>query len=45
MAREHAVWFINVKQIDALELRRWMGTVDETIVAKHAARMGLVSVT
>ena len=30
--------------IDGLELRNWMGSVDETIVAKHAARMGLVSV-
>ena len=29
--------------IDGLELRTWMGSVDETIVAKHAARMGLVS--
>lgn len=41
--REHAMWFINNKIIDGLELRNWMGTVHETVVAKHAARMGLVS--
>jgi RNA-dependent RNA polymerase len=29
--------------IDGLQLRNWMGNVDETIVAKHSARMGLVS--
>jgi hypothetical protein len=29
--------------IDGLELRKWMGSVEEKIVAKHAARMGLVS--
>lgn len=37
------MWFINNKIIDGLELRNWMGTVHETVVAKHAARMGLVS--
>ncbi|AFR96691.2 RNA-dependent RNA polymerase 1 [Cryptococcus neoformans C23] len=39
--KEHAMWFINNKVIDGLELRNWMGTVHETVVAKHAARMGL----
>lgn len=29
--------------IDGTGLRKWMGNVAETIVAKHAARMGLVS--
>jgi RNA-dependent RNA polymerase len=41
--RDHAMWFIDSKAIDGLELRRWMGDVAETVVAKHAARMGLVS--
>jgi len=41
-SRDHAIWFIDHKIIDGLELRKWMGSVDETIVAKHAARMGLV---
>lgn len=40
--REHAMWFIDTKVIDGVELRKWMGTVKDTIVAKHAARMGLV---
>ena len=40
--RDHAIWYIDTQVIDGLELRRWMGSVDETIVAKHAARMGLV---
>ncbi|KAK4685416.1 RNA-dependent RNA polymerase, partial [Tremellales sp. Uapishka_1] len=39
--KDHAMWFINPRQIDSLSLRRWMGNVAETIVAKHAARMGL----
>ncbi|WVN86300.1 uncharacterized protein L203_101463 [Cryptococcus depauperatus CBS 7841] len=39
--KEHAIWFINTHVIDGLELRSWMGTVHETVVAKHAARMGL----
>ncbi|RXK35060.1 hypothetical protein M231_07680 [Tremella mesenterica] len=39
--KEHAMWFIDNKEIDMLELQRWMGQVDETIIAKHAARMGL----
>lgn len=37
------MWFIDTKAIDGLELRSWMGNVAETVVAKHAARMGLVS--
>lgn len=41
--RDHSMWFINNRAIDQLELRTWMGQVKETIVAKHAARMGLVS--
>jgi RNA-dependent RNA polymerase len=41
--REHAIWYIDSGTIDGLELREWMGNVAETIVAKHAARMGLVS--
>ena len=40
--REHAIWFIDPKAIDGSELRAWMGEVAETIVAKHASRMGLV---
>lgn len=40
--RDHAIWFIDTKIVDGLELRQWMGNVDETIVAKHSARMGLV---
>lgn len=36
------MWFIDTVAIDGLALRQWMGSVDETIVAKHAARMGLV---
>lgn len=36
------MWFIDKQAIDGLELRAWMGNVAETIVAKHAARMGLV---
>ncbi|GFZ50894.1 hypothetical protein JCM24511_08652 [Saitozyma sp. JCM 24511] len=39
--KERAIWFINPKLIDGLELRKWMGSVEEKIVAKHAARMGL----
>ncbi|ORY35716.1 RNA dependent RNA polymerase-domain-containing protein [Naematelia encephala] len=39
--KEHAIWFIDNKKIDFLELKSWMGNVAETIVAKHAARMGL----
>ncbi|WVQ80183.1 hypothetical protein IAT38_002288 [Cryptococcus sp. DSM 104549] len=35
------MWFINTRVIDGLSLRNWMGTVHETVVAKHAARMGL----
>jgi RNA-dependent RNA polymerase len=41
--RDHAIWFIDAKAIDGLKLRRWMGNVEEQVVAKHAARMGLVS--
>lgn len=41
--RDHAMWFVDHGQVDLLELKRWMGDVKETIVAKHAARMGLVS--
>lgn len=36
------MWFVDHGQVDLLELKRWMGDVQETIVAKHAARMGLV---
>ena len=36
------MWFVDNKVIDGLELRQWMGDVEETIVAKHASRMGLV---
>ncbi|WVR09517.1 hypothetical protein IAU60_006585 [Kwoniella sp. DSM 27419] len=35
------MWFINPRVIDGHALRRWMGQVKETIIAKHAARMGL----
>lgn len=42
-ARDHAIWFINNRIIDGVALREWMGSVEETIVAKHSARMGLVS--
>lgn len=43
--RDHAMWFICYDMIDREELLSWMGTVSETVVAKHAARMGLVSGT
>ena len=36
------MWFIDTQMIDRLELNAWMGEVKETIIAKHAARMGLV---
>ncbi|ODN90833.1 RNA-dependent RNA polymerase 1 [Cryptococcus wingfieldii CBS 7118] len=39
--KEHSMWFIDTRVIDGLSLRNWMGTVHETVVAKHAARMGL----
>ncbi|ORX38450.1 RNA dependent RNA polymerase-domain-containing protein [Kockovaella imperatae] len=39
--KDHSLWFIDPTVIDGSELRTWMGSVDETIVAKHAARMGL----
>ncbi|WVQ72940.1 hypothetical protein IAR50_002502 [Cryptococcus sp. DSM 104548] len=39
--RDHSMWFINTRVIDGRSLRNWMGTVHETVVAKHAARMGL----
>ncbi len=37
------MWFVDPSVIDIRELKSWMGDVAETIVAKHAARMGLVS--
>jgi RNA-dependent RNA polymerase len=40
--RDRSIWFINPRMIDGQALRAWMGNVEETIVAKHAARMGLV---
>jgi RNA-dependent RNA polymerase len=43
LIRDHAIWFINNRIIDGVALREWMGSVEETIVAKHSARMGLVS--
>ena len=43
LLRDHSLWFIDTSVIDSLDLRKWMGFVQETIVAKHAARMGLVS--
>ncbi|WVW85521.1 hypothetical protein I302_107559 [Kwoniella bestiolae CBS 10118] len=39
--KEHAIWFVNHDVIDGLALRKWMGSVTETVIAKHAARMGL----
>nr|XP_019011562.1 RNA-dependent RNA polymerase 1 [Kwoniella pini CBS 10737]OCF50343.1 RNA-dependent RNA polymerase 1 [Kwoniella pini CBS 10737] len=39
--KDHAIWFIDHKVIDNVALRRWMGDVSETVVAKHFARMGL----
>ena len=36
------MWFIDNKVIDGLALRQWMGEIAERVVAKHAARMGLV---
>ncbi|WWC93489.1 hypothetical protein V866_000324 [Kwoniella sp. B9012] len=39
--KDHAIWFVDHKVIDGLALRRWMGSVTETVIAKHAARMGL----
>ncbi|WWC90607.1 uncharacterized protein L201_005543 [Kwoniella dendrophila CBS 6074] len=39
--KDHAIWFVDHKVIDGLALRRWMGSVSQTIIAKHAARMGL----
>ncbi|KAL1413347.1 hypothetical protein Q8F55_001106 [Vanrija albida] len=40
--KDHAMWFICYDMINRDELLSWMGTVSETVVAKHAARMGLV---
>ncbi|KAK6910761.1 hypothetical protein I203_104793 [Kwoniella mangroviensis CBS 8507] len=39
--KDHAIWFVDHKVIDGLALRKWMGSVTETVIAKHAARMGL----
>ncbi|WWC63397.1 uncharacterized protein I303_105997 [Kwoniella dejecticola CBS 10117] len=39
--KDHAIWFVNHKIIDGIALRKWMGDVSETVIAKHAARMGL----
>lgn len=38
------MWFINNQEIDLKELLDWMGRVNETVVAKHSARLGLVRV-
>jgi len=43
IVRDRSIWFINPRVIDGFALRSWMGNVKETVVAKHAARMGLVS--
>lgn len=42
--KDHNMWFIDHTVIDRPELSRWMGQVKEQVVAKHAARLGLVSV-
>lgn len=42
-ARDHAIWFFNPSAIDRSELFKWIGDVKETVVAKYAARLGLVS--
>ncbi|WRT68501.1 uncharacterized protein IL334_005477 [Kwoniella shivajii] len=39
--KDHAIWFIDHSVIDGLALRKWMGNVSDTVVAKHSARMGL----
>lgn len=39
------MWFINHEMIDHISLSRWMGMPNEKVVAKYAARMGLVSVS
>lgn len=41
--KDHNMWFIDHTVIDRPELSRWMGQVKEQVVAKHAARLGLVS--
>jgi RNA-dependent RNA polymerase len=39
--KDHSIWFFNPAAIDRTELFRWIGKVNETVVAKYAARMGL----
>lgn len=36
------MWFVNHDVIDRVALARWMGMPKERVVAKYAARMGLV---
>lgn len=40
--KDHNMWFIDHTVIDRVELAAWMGQVKEQVVAKHAARLGLV---
>jgi hypothetical protein len=37
------MWFVNHQIIDRIQLSKWMGMPKEKVVAKYAARMGLVS--
>jgi RNA-dependent RNA polymerase len=41
--REHGCWYVSSHGSDlgAKQIRRWMGNIEETIVAKYASRMGI----
>ncbi|KAJ9096569.1 hypothetical protein QFC19_007101 [Naganishia cerealis] len=41
--REHGCWYVSSSGSDlgAKQIRRWMGNIEETIVAKYASRMGI----
>lgn len=41
--RDHGCWFVSSHGtiLSAKQIRRWMGNIEETIVAKYASRMGI----
>jgi RNA-dependent RNA polymerase len=41
--RDHGCWYVSSHGADlsAKQIRRWMGNIEETIVAKYASRMGI----
>lgn len=41
--RDHGCWYVSAHGVDlsAKQIRRWMGNIEETIVAKYASRMGI----